>query len=182
MEQKKLEETAAVSVGMLLLGSGYEKILLELVTIEERDFIDTNTAVRKNETVLGPLCRFEKAAWTLASRIEEDLVSKFRELKRHVCPTCLTCNASNMENAPCRDLIARMELIEQLRDAMWDSIRKRFGGSLPSIGIRSGFVAVKCPSKSPGIDIEIIKVHHGSRELGDILGSILSRVRSGHDG
>lgn len=176
MEQRKPEEIALL-IGTLLLGSGYEKILLELAAIKEKDFSDVGIDVKKDETVLGPLSRFEKAAWALALRIEEDFEAKFKELKQHVCPSCSTCDDPSMDNDPCRDLIARMALVEPLREAMWNSIRKRFGGSLPSIALRAGFVAAKCPCS---IGIEIIKVHGGCSELGDMPGSIFTRVRPGH--
>lgn len=177
MEQRTSEETALL-IGTLLLGSGYEKLLLELAAIEEKDFIDAEIAVKENETVLGPLSRFEKAAWALSNRIEEDFQLKLKELKQHVCPSCVACGDTNKDNAPCRDLKARLELVEPLRTAMWDSIRKRFDGDLSSIAIRNGFVAVKCPPKECKIGIEVIEVHSGKGGLSGLAAAVLGSMGS----
>lgn len=157
--ESNTKEKQALLIGMLLMGSGYEKIFADLAALAEKDFVEPTGAIKATDTVLGPMTRFEQAAWTLAAQLKESYNRGVEELKATVCPTCSAC--SDKASAPCRDLHTRNEFIEELRNMMWTSIRNRFPAATDTLGVREGFVAVQAKSeerRSSTIGIEIIPV------------------------
>ena len=172
MEQK--QELAAMAIGAMLIDSGYGKILAELAAIKETDFIEPTSALKETDTVLGPMSHFEKAAWTRAEQIKEQLPVKLKELREFVCPSCPACNdPDKKDNAPCKDLHALSSLAVQLCEVMWGSIRRRMGDH-PSVGVRNGFVAVKTPSGRQGtISIEVVSGNGGIESLASMFQKIM---------
>lgn len=153
--------------------SGYEKIFADLAVLAEKDFVDPGGAVKATDTVLGPMSRFERAAYTLAEQLKESYNRGVEELKATVCPSCPACG--DAASAPCRDLRARGELVEELKEMMWVSIRKRFPAAPGTVGVREGFVVVGCKpeeSRASAIGIEIISVG-GPGGLGSLMGAFL---------
>lgn len=174
MEQK--QELAAMAIGELLLDSGYGKILAELAAIKECDFSEPGSAIKEVDTVLGPMSRFEKAAWTRAEQLDEQVLAKTKEMREFVCPSCPACGDAQKDNAPCKDLFALSHLANQLREAMWDSIRRRTGCD-SSVGVRNGFVAVKTPPGQHGaVSIEIVS--GGGGGLDGFMGMFRSIMKS----
>lgn len=174
MEQNN-QKDVALAIGTLLMGSGYEKLFTALAAIKEENFIGTDTAVKDSDTVLGPMSRLEKAAHTFSSNIQEMLEEKGVELGKYVCPTCPVDKDCGSPNAPCRDLNAQRDLAVKAQEILWDSIRLRFD-NIPSVGIRSGFIAVKCPSKAPRISVEIISVDTSSSPLGGLASKLFGKM------
>lgn len=157
--ESNTQEKQALLIGMLLVGSGYEKIFADLAALTEKDFVDPGGVIKATDTVLGPMARFEQATFTLSEQLKESYNRGVEELQATVCPSCPACG--DAASAPCRDLHARGELVEELKEMMWKSIRKRFPAAPSTIGVREGFVAVGCKSEersSSSIGIEVIAV------------------------
>lgn len=173
----KTQEEIALAIGTLLIGSGFENLLVALTAVKECDFVDTDTNVKKEDVVLGTMSLLEKAAYTYCEKNGEEMLRKVSELKERVCPSCPVDHDCENLNAPCKDLQGQMDLIDQAKALLWDSIRKRFG-DLPSVGVRSGFTVVKLPVKEREIGIEVIEVH-GMSGLPSFLGPLLAGLHGG---
>ena len=116
--------------------STFLKLLpMELGSIEEKDFIEPNTEIASNETIIGDMPETSKRLYTLRTLLSKDY------------------NQCNLDAHYSTDKDKKQELVtkaaefkykaEAINYLMWIAIRDEIGGWDRAIAVRTGFKVVE---------------------------------------